>query len=106
MQTNKTLCWWGVFDNITRENVKATRKSLCDYQEKQRWYKISLTDLLKELYEKINKRGVTTKPQWYEEGYLGKIGRLLSQSDVIQTLMRYYLHIPNYDKYQVEKNKR
>ena len=70
------------------------------------WIKKLLVDVIKNLYDKSNNHGVATKPYGYEEGDLDKIDGLLSQSDVIQTLSRYCLHDPNYDKYQIEYNKR
>ena len=61
---------------------------------------------MKDLYDKINNKGVATKPILYEEVYLGKIGGYLNQNEVIQTLIRYCLCDPNCDKYQIGKNKR
>ena len=61
---------------------------------------------MKELYDKINNKGVATKPIVYKEGYLGKIGGYLKENEVIQTLIRYCLCDPKCDKYQLGKKKR
>ena len=58
---------------------------------------------MKELYDKINNKGVATKPIVYKEGYLGKIGGYLKENEVIQTLIRYCLCDPKCDKYQLGK---
>ena len=61
---------------------------------------------MKELYDKINNKGVATKPIVYKEGYLGKIRGYLNENKVIQTLIRYCLCDPKCDKYQIGKKKR
>ena len=60
---------------------------------------------MNDLHDKINNKAVATKPILYEEEYLGKVGGYLNQNEVIQTLIRYCLHDPNCDKYQIGKNK-
>ena len=61
---------------------------------------------MKELYDKVNNKEVGMKPVVYEEGYLGKLGGYLNESDVIKTLIRYCLSDLECGKYQIVKHKK
>ena len=41
---------------------------------------------MKELYNKINNKGVASNPIVYKEGYVGKIGGYFKENEVIQTI--------------------
>ena len=78
---------------------KNTRKQLSLFKKTK--LKKSLVDIMKELYEKTNNKGVAMKPIMYKEGYLSKLGGYLKENEVIQTLIRYCLSDPECDKYQL-----
>ena len=78
--------------------LKEHEKAIVIFQENNTEKK-SLVDIMKELYDKINNKGVATKPIVYKEGYFGKLGGYLKENEVIQTLIRYCLSDPECDKH-------
>ena len=94
------------FTEEYKKMIKDHEKTIVTIKENNVEKKILLTDICKQLYDKINQQGENSKPVIYEEGYLGKLGGYLNENDVINTLARYCLNDPECEKYQIGTRKK
>ena len=94
------------FTEEYKKMIKDHEKTIVTIKENNVEKKILLTDICKELYDKIHQQGVSNKPVIYEEGYLGKLGGYLNKNEVVKTLARYCLNDPECEKYQIGTRKK